>query len=100
MSIENAFEILVEVLDRHGAQLVENTPHFDPIVGIWDRFLAHFPDSNRFYPGWIVGVGDLEHFAILDAGHVGRYVPTNWRLPKVFPDLSERQKEDRLCIRR
>src|SRR5919199_4925717 len=35
MPIEDPFELLVEVLNRDRAQLVEDPPHFHPIVGMW-----------------------------------------------------------------
>src|SRR5260221_1287796 len=43
MTIENAFEVFVEVLDRPAAQLMEDPPHFDAAVGvrIWPLLRHH-----------------------------------------------------------
>jgi hypothetical protein len=34
MSIKDAFELFVKIFHRHRAELMEDTPHFDPVVGV------------------------------------------------------------------
>ena len=34
MTIEDALELLVEILDGHRTQLMKHPPHFDPVAGV------------------------------------------------------------------